>query len=359
MGHFRKRMISIFMTSTCNMKCMYCYLEKNEGNLARVIDVQFAKRGIEDFFLDNEEPAVRFFAEGEPTLAFKEMVEIKEYADRLSKHRAIYELQTNGMFGRSVAEWIRDNINIVFISLDGPPDIQDALRVTKGGLGTSDILEKNIRILQENPKLQLGIRATINALNNNRQIEMIDYFYSLGIRIVFGDLIFSSVGSTEKPLNVGYKEFVDEYIKARKYAENQGVFYGTMFAANFDEEVTYACRACLPTPHLTVDGYVSCCDMCVRGDSILKELIYGKYDPINNLIEYDTEAIRKIRSRRADNIEECKNCEVKHYCAGGCLGEALNETGNFWGVKEDSCRAIRYLWESLDSRPIKLPYLHP
>lgn len=341
------------------MNCLYCYLNENGERSKQTIDVNFAKKGIEDFFKDNEHPAIRFFAEGEPTLALKEMIEIKEYADQISNHQAVYELQTNGLFNISTAEWIRENINIVYISMDGPPDIHDKLRVSTNGMGTSEYLRRNIVILKKNPHLQLGVRATINAINNKRQREMIDYFLEVGVNIVFGDLIFSSVGSVETPLNVDYKEFVDEFVKARSYAEGKGVFYGTMFSANFDEEVTYACRACLPTPHLTVDGYVSCCDMCVSGDSSLKELIYGRFNPEKNLIEYNPDAINKIKSRMPDNINECKVCEVKNYCGGGCLGEALNETGDFYSVKEESCKAIKYLWRKLGQKPISLPYLHP
>ena len=133
-----------------------------------------------------------------------------------------------------------------------------------------------------------------------------------------------------------------------------------MYCANFDEEVIYACRSCLPTPHVTPDGYITCCDMCVTADDAsMKELIYGVYDERLDTIFYDQKAIEHIQSRKAENIPECRNCEVRNYCAGACLGEALNETGSFYGVKKESCDAIRYLWKKLGSKPIKNKYLHP
>ena len=42
----------------------------------------------------------------------------------------------------------------------------------------------------------MGIRATITLENVLKQKEMIDYFYQLGIRDIWVDPIFPSVGAT-------------------------------------------------------------------------------------------------------------------------------------------------------------------
>ena len=357
MGHFRKNMISIFLTDKCNMDCKYCYLEKQHKERDNhLIDFNFVKRGISDYFIDNYDPGIRYFGEGEPTLNYNMMKDIKIYADSITDRKVKYELQTNGVFNEEIAEWIRDNLDIVYISLDGPKRL-NTLR-TLGKNNIQNIIEKNISILMQNSNLQIGTRATISSLNVYNQKEIIDYFISMNIKIVFVDLIFCQVGKNKNDYGVDYKVFVDEFVNAREYAISNDVFYGTMFTTNFDEEVSIACRSCIPTPHLTIDGYVSCCDMCCNINSNLKDLIYGKYDSQEDKIYYDEKAIQRIKKRNINYLDECNLCSIKQYCAGGCLGEALNESGNMYGIKEESCKATKYLWDKLGGK-IYLPYLHP
>jgi radical SAM protein with 4Fe4S-binding SPASM domain len=348
------------------MACKYCYLgckENADKTERKVVDVKFAKRAIQDYFQHQARPAVRFFADGEPTLEMKLIKELYEYAEGLTNNIAFFELQTNGSFDDDSARWIRDHMDIVYISSDGCPSEHDFQRVNKNGKGTSSVIEKNIRILAENPKLQLGCRATITKYNVFKQKEMIDYFHALGVKILFSDKVFAPIGGSAGQFNIDNKVFVDEFVEARAYAEKKygdDFFYGSMYSANFDEEVIYACRSCTATPHVTPDGYISCCDLCVSGDNpTMRELIYGVYDSNLDKIFYDENAIVHIKSRKAENIMQCHNCEVRNYCAGACLGEALNETGDFYGVKEEACEAIRYLWQKLGGQPIKNKYLHP
>lgn len=366
MGHWRKQMISILVTNKCNMCCKYCYLgdtESKQQKEKKVVNINFAKKAIKDYFSVQARPAVRFFADGEPTLEMDIIKELHAYAEGLTNNVSYFELQTNGFFSLETAAWIRDNMDIVFVSCDGMPCVHDIQRPTKDNCKTSDIIERNLKYLVENPKCQVGVRATITKHNVYQQKEMIDYFYSLGVKILFSDQVFAPIGGGAEDFGIDYKVFVDEFVEAREYALRKygdDFFYGTMYSANFDEEVIYACRSCLPTPHVTPDGYITCCDMCVTADDItMKELIYGVYDEKLDTIFYDQKAIDHIRSRKAENIAECRNCEVRNYCAGACLGEALNETGSFYGVKKQACDAIKYLWKKLGSTPIRNKYLHP
>ena len=66
-----------------------------------------------------------------------------------------------------------------------------------------------------------------------------------------------------------------------------------------------------------------------------------------------------IRSRSADNMPGCKNCIAKYHCAGYCLGEVTNETGNMFGKKVEVCEPIRYLFKNLPANRRKYKYTHP
>lgn len=353
MAHCRKKCLSIFLTEACNLRCKYCYC--GEARSSRRINIKFVKRAIKDFYDKGNPLFIRFFGDGEPTLEFDMIKEICKYAKSLDNN-AYFEIQTNGVFSGEIAKWISDNIQIVWISYDGTTEVNNFYRPDASGKGMSEITERNIRYLNGKVK-ELGVRSTVGRRNINKQKEMIDKMKELGVKYIYSDLMFADVNNKlyyEKEIDP--IQYAKEFLKARKYAEKEGIYYGSFFTINFDEKTNISCRACLPMPHLTIDGYVSCCDMGYNNNE-LNELIYGKYIEEKDEIEYYPEKIDYIRNRTADNLEDCKNCEIKYYCAGGCIGECINENGTIYSIKKKNCNAIKYLSKELLKQEI--PVLHP
>lgn len=353
MAHCRKRCLTVLLTDDCNLKCKYCYC--GEEHEKRSINVDFVKCAIRDFKRQEGELFIRFFGNGEPTLEFAKMKEIHAYARTLDNN-AKFELQTNGAFNEEIKEWVGENIDIVWISYDGTTEVNNFYRVNKNNNTVSHIVEENIKYLNGKVK-ELGVRATIGEMNIYKQDEIIDKMEELGVKYIYSDLMFANVENKlyyEKEIEP--MEYAKEFLKARKYAESKNIFYGSFFTINFDEKTNISCRACIPMPHLTVDEYVSCCDMGYS-EGKLDELIYGKYDANKDEIIYDYDKIRKIKARTVDNLKECNDCEVKYYCAGGCIGEAINENGTIYSIKSKNCEAIKYLANELLLKEI--PVLHP
>lgn len=291
------------------------------------------------------------------------MKKIKDWALKQTTGDCRFEIQTNGFFSTKIAEWIGENIDIVWISCDGPSEIQNYYRPAPAGRPSSDIVEKNIRYLAMRP-IVLGCRTTIGARNVGKQHEMIEYFARFGVRIVMSDPMFAPVRKYSRQIVEcevpDLQEYAEHFLEARRYAIERGVFYGSILTANFDEETEYFCRSCIPYPHLTIDGYVSACDMAFCDtDSAMKDLIYGRYISEEDRIEYDQEKIKLIKSRSAQNMPHCQNCPALKNCAGACLGEALNETGSIFGIKPHVCEVIRYLAKRMPLNQGLYPHLHP
>ena len=372
MPHCKKQMISFFLTTRCNLNCVYCYNAEERKNLVEhSLPFNIAKAGIDYFFSTNSSRHIRFYGPGEPTQEFHLMKQITEYAKSVSENVTV-EVQTNGVFGASVRSWILDNVNILWISFDGPPDIQNYNRPVGGKAPSAPIIEANVRWINENKKTQdimVGARVTMTNKNISRQIEMIDYFYDLGIRYIWTDPLFPAVGKQpvfEKYCNKTESDFdmdkyLDNYIDAYHYAKSKGVFYGSFLMCNFDGKTNIHCRACTPVPHLTPDGYVSACDMVVLGENAyhMDCFIYGKWDAEKNKFVFSQDKVELLQKRNIDTIPQCKKCEVRLYCGGYCLGEVVNETGNLFGQKPDTCKAIKRLYKELGSFSEPFDYLHP
>jgi uncharacterized protein len=335
------------------------------------LPLEIAIAGVDEFFVKNKSRHIRFYGPGEPTMEFDLMRRIVEYAKEKDRN-VTAEIQTNGTFSSKAREWILSNMNIVWISFDGTPDIQDRQRpLGDKRAKSSTIIEENVKWLalnRKNQNLMVGARVTMTNLNVNRQIEMVDYFNSLGIRYVWTDPIFPEV--KEKPVcedknreemyYIDLNAYVENFIEAHRYAKNKDLFYGSFLTCNFDGETRIHCRACTPVPHLTPDSYVSACDLVVYGENAnhMDCFIYGKWDYQSKKFAYFENKIKALQNRNADNMAHCKSCIAKLHCGGHCLGEVQNETGKLNGQKPDTCKAIRILYKELGACETYY-YMHP
>ena len=383
MSHCNKKMISFFLTTKCNLCCRYCYNAKERNVInEKSISLEIAKAGIDWYFSTNESRHIRFYGPGEPTQEFEKMKEITEYAKSHpnSGEKVTTEIQTNGVFCKEVRNWILDNLNIVWMSFDGMRDIQDYNRPLNsqfnkvfGDCTSADILEKNVKWLINNKgdrNLMVGARVTITNKSIDKQHEMVDYFYNLGIRYVWTNPLFYEVGKTpvcddqkkQAAYSFNMDAYVDNYLKAYRYAQSKGMFWGSFLTVNFDGESDYHCRCCTPlnAPHLTPDGYISACDMVLLGAEPyhMNPFIVGKWDEKINGFDFDFEKIKALNERKSTNMEYCKDCPAMLHCGGGCLGEAVNESGNLDGRNPIKCAAIIRLYNELGNCA-PYPYLHP
>ena len=368
MAHVRKQAITFYLTSKCNLKCIYCYTYRNLDIKKEhmVLDFSFAKRALDDFFRDYPSRHLRFYGIGEPTLEFDLMKRIKNYAQQKTNDKLTIELQTNGIFSDEIMHWIAENVDIVWISCDGPQEIQNMQRPTCNGGYSSQIVEKNIKYLNNVKNIQLGVRSTLTAPVIRRQMDLLDYFSGLGVKYINVHPACNPVEDKESRDLFEWDpiEFAENFLEAYNAAKKMGIFYNCLYTANFDEKTRYACRSCIPYPQLTTDGYVSCCDYGQFGPEYspgsFQQLIYGKYFPEEDRIIYDEDKIRKIRSRCVENLIKgpCQGCECIHFCAGGCLGEVINETGEIMGLHEKNCIVTKYLAKRMVLGKELFPAIH-
>lgn len=379
MPHCKKQMISFFMTTKCNLCCRYCYNSKERNAMEeQTLSLDIAKAGIDKFFAENKSRHIRFYGPGEPTQEFELLKEITSYAKTIGGKSVTAEIQTNGVFTEEIREWILNNINIVWMSFDGPADIQNYNRPLNPkfkdifkGRTSAEVLEDNVRWLINNKgshNLMVGARVTMTEMNIERQKEMIDYFYDLGIRYVWTDPIFPSVG--KKPLcddpnrkntySFNMSKYIDYYIDAYHYAKQKNFFWGSFLAVNFDGESEYHCRACTPVPHVTTDGYLSACDMALSGENAyhMGLFIYGKYNKETKKFDIDQNKVNALRERKSVNMAHCQHCEAKLHCGGYCLGEVVNETGKLNGQKPINCSSIKRLLREIGTSD-SYKFLHP
>lgn len=365
MSFLRKSQCSFFLTSNCNLNCYYCYIPKlTIDKKDQVIDLNFAKKGLDDYFSLNRSKTVRFFSAGEPTLAFERMKEIYDYAKIIAGDELKIELETNGYFGNTIRDWIANHVDHLWISCDGPPKIQAVQRPSFSNQSSYDLVYNNIEFFSKIRNIQFGVRATISKENLNNQIKLLKFFNRLGVRYVAASPTYASTVNKDIVTPSLY-EFAESFLPAYNYAIKHDMFYSTLLIVNFDEPVDIYCQCCLPNPRYTSDGFVSCCDWAAFGPSyqpgLNQQCVYGYYDKSLDSIVYDQSKIKNIRKRNVEYLGNnfCKGCEVLDHCAGGCLGKMLAGTGDFYKATDDWCKACLFLWKNIEVPKGGFPFIHP
>ncbi len=338
--------VSVFVTTSCRMACPYCYAEHAERN-AETIDLEFARAGVDDFLRNASNGGIRFQGGGEPTERMDIIENLVEYA-RQRYGRVRMELQTNGYFDPTIAEWVGKNIDIVWVSIDGPSEVNSIHRPDGDGRDTTARVEENIRRLVAAPRPTVGIRACITTLNVERQSELVEYCHRLGVKSVYADNVFSTGENDDLMTQAGFavpnmSEYCRGVIEARRRADALGVFYGSWLSVNFAEPGRWNCSSCIPHPRLCCDGFVSSCDVCFLGRLGPAEFVYGRWDEGSGRIIYDEQRRAALAAREWCNLKPCNKCNLAESCAGGCAGKAFLKTGDLMQPDTDICRYVHIL----------------
>lgn len=168
--------------STCNLDCHYCYyLDKavQYGGRQAVMSDELLECYIRQYIEANQVDTVQFcWHGGEPLLLgiefYRKAMELQQkYADG---KRIENTLQTNGtLVDEAWCDLFAGNNFLVGISLDGPQDIHDSFRVTKGGKPTFERVMQTISMFQHGG-VEYNTLSVVNRLCEGRGAEIYRFF---------------------------------------------------------------------------------------------------------------------------------------------------------------------------------------
>nr|WP_290015609.1 anaerobic sulfatase-maturation protein [uncultured Alistipes sp.] len=168
--------------SACNLDCRYCYyLDKaaQYGGRQAVMSDELLELYVRQYIQANEVPTVQFcWHGGEPLLLgldfYRKAVALqRRYAD--GKHIE-NTLQTNGvLLDEAWAEFFAANAFLVGVSLDGPEEIHDAFRTTKGGAPTFGQVMRAVGLLRDFG-VEYNTLSVVNRMCEGRGAEIYRFF---------------------------------------------------------------------------------------------------------------------------------------------------------------------------------------
>lgn len=340
-GEVMDSTICFLPTNDCGLGCKYCFSgaqPKKFGAIPWEIAKAAVDLGARNAVLNrmrsgHGELCVRFFGGGEPTEYWESFTSIVEYArecGRKSNVDVLIATITNGQVDEDRFEWFRNNIDEITVSMDGPPDIQNAQRPTAEGehsfdkswkfLSTMDAMNKNIK----------GIRVTVTAETVNRMPEIAQFFWdnlTKGYNVQFEAVYFSEVGrqNTEMPQALDFVEGFRRAEELGRYRHSRGWRHGTVGTATKPLTIRLGSycdslegRGLFVTP----DGYLSLCtEVSVVEDPRKDDYFVGRYDRSTKRFHVSEEGAAKVRK---GNPWWCRGCFAQFSCRGGCEPRSQN-----------------------------------
>ena len=342
------------LTNQCNLSCQYCY-EFGADKVAtpsgkpKFMDFETAKASI-DFLLNQSSGRrgvhITFFG-GETLMNFPVLKQVVTYAkDRCAgEGRCIdFSLTTNAtLLTPAIIEFLSENCIGVTVSMDGPADLHDKLRVFANGRGSYDVIEPRVRALIQNHRTRpITARVTLTS----GVTDVVRIFRHLKNDLGFHEVGFAPVTTSPNRLYAindrGMDHVLEQFhILADEYLEYalRGELHGFSNVSDTLSELyqgvnkSHPCGAALGLVGVGPWGDIAPCHRFVDSDShALGHISTG----------IDREKQKDFLRRGHINSKyDCHTCWARPLCAGGCHHEAYVRYGDTGHPNLHYCDWIR------------------
>ena len=337
---FSKPVRFVFCPSyECNLACTYCF----QKDLPHNPDKFMSKKVLDDSIKAAREissrrtgtiESIELFG-GEPLL-LKSKSNVEKILKFAEKEDATVTIVTNGVLVKEFMDIltpVKNRINMLQITVDGPPEIHDKRRIFRSGRGTFHMIEEGIELLLENG-INVHMRINIDNTNISYLPELYGYISrknwvghpNFVIRpalvtdhstLDYDDVIIPEEKMLEKLIKIydSNPELEEKfgYLSFKPLRHMVDLLNG---APNISP-VFYNCESnILEMNVFGPDGYIYAC-----GESIGKpEYAIGRFSPH---LESFPDKEEMWTSRNIMNVEKCRKCRFAPICGGGCAFSSM------------------------------------
>lgn len=356
----------IHMTNECNLGCKYCYtgsafmsLSKQKSINERFVNLfPSLTKFLDELVVYNQNIDTKIILHGgEPLLITIENWHklIKYIKDK--EYPITFGVQSNGsLINNEYIEMFKKYGFEIGISLDGDKELNDITRTNKvGGSSFPKIFKNLLRLKSEG--LKFGVLVTLNKFNF-KEIERIYEFFKehqipFSIRPIFQTSYFENGNFQLTPLEYGeaFCKLFDLWFND----DNVDPFLVNEFTsiiAQFTEPIeglvscNFTKKCSEHFVSFDLDGEVSPCNR-FYGEESLK---YGNINS-NTLEELVNSKTAKPLAKRWEKLAktECKTCEVKEYCYGGCPANSFYFKDDYF-AKDYYCDAYKMIYKHVNKK---------
>lgn len=317
--------------AVCNLGCSYCYYLEKKALYPRGESPRMADEVLERYIVQHLEACptdLTFFLwqGGEPTILgldyFRRIVELQR-KHRPTGRQILNGIQTNGtLLDDQWCRFLAEQRFRVGISIDGPKELHDGYRRTKGGAPTHKRVMQSFRLLKKH-RVPCDMLCVVHRGNVAEPTAVYRFFKAIGADVLqFLPLV----------VRRGEAETSAETVPAEAYGNFLCAIFdqwvrediGRIAVQNFDE----ALRPFLGVDHALCIFRETCGDVVVvehNGDFYSCDHFVDPRHRIGNICDtplvemLESPAQREFGRTKRDALPLCcRRCEVLEQCNGGC-----------------------------------------
>lgn len=300
------------ITNDCNLRCPYCYVEKNRETM-NFNTMKEAIDKIHKSAIDNNISIIHIkFAGGEPLMRFDFIKSTIDYIEKICSNSSVafeYSLITNGvLLSEQILLFLREHNFSIGVSVDGTEEIHNKTRIDNSGKGTYSLTMQGIeKAISFGLKPFILITITENNIDSLLDLTklMVEREYSFRFSLV------RDVHGYNK-LAVDKDNTINRLLQCIHYMQGKikdKDFYFQFGDTNFTVKRKTGCDAGVSFFSINEQGFIGLCGMDLVNNSLR---ITDCNDIINNIRDvFSTELANTLST-------ECTSCVWSSACANGC-----------------------------------------
>ena len=324
--------LSLAVAQKCNLGCTYCYAQQGEfGGAARNMSLETATRAVE-WLIEGAAPGAKVnvaFLGGEPLANRQVLQETTKRGAALAASRNVvltFSITTNGtLLTEGDADFFETFAFAVTVSLDGPRDTHDRLRMYRSGAGSFDRIMTNLQpLLTRQRQMQVSARVTVTPANLMLR-RTLDEFIAAGFHSVGFSPVLSAPTGVGEMQSVDLEQMLAAMIECGHEFERRtrrGERYPFANMANAMREIQksthrpYPCGAGAGYLGVSADGDLSACHRFVGDES-------GAMGSLQHGVDVSRRTLW-LSDRHVHRQEPCRECWARYLCGGGCHHEVIH-----------------------------------
>jgi uncharacterized protein len=335
----------LHITNACNLRCNYCYLQKNEERMQPDISYQAVDAVFRAAQKHNLHKVQLKYAGGEASLVMGQVIALHDYALQCTAQYTIDMeafILSNGVFLSQYAISAMKERGIgVMLSMDGIGDYHDRQRSFANGRGSFKQIDRTIQKL-----LERGITPSISVTVSQRNLQglpqLLDYILAHDLPFSLNYYRENIYSSPIKDLQFGDAQIIQAMQDAFQLIERKLPRYNLLNSlldkATLQELRQQTCG--VGHNYLVIDqhGGIAKCQADIQRT-------------VTSI--YDEDPLQAIRDDRKGimgfSVEEktgCRDCEWRYWCTGGCPLLTYRATGRY-DIKSPNCAIYKALFPAV------------
>jgi radical SAM protein with 4Fe4S-binding SPASM domain len=349
---FEPECLTLYLSNRCNLGCVYCYAAPAEDGRARKRLRMYSAADADAELPILPEATVYAAAKvvarncaargrpltlvlhggGEPTLHWDLLCRVRQRIDEIASEHGIgvwAYIATHGVMPEDRARWLAQHFNLIGLSCDGPPDVQNANRPTAGGAGTAEVVERTARILSEQGAA-FTVRMTITPQSVARQEEIVRYAVD---RLHATSVRFEpAYEGRRRPSPSAFvpeqaETFVGHFLSARNAARALGADL-QVSGVRMNEIHGPYCNPLREVLQITPDGVATACFLSTgEGRPEDAAMALGALNLETGEFEINQSKAQQLRREAASIPARCESCVNLYHCARDCPDVCLMTAG--------------------------------